>query len=119
MPWRIAYEEQPKIVALDFEGDVVHADVRDSNAAVRAMASEKGARNILTGFTSATRLAISSIDVFKQATALEMAFREAVVCPKASAFRSTIDFYETVCLNRGKSVRVFEQRPEAQRWLVS
>ena len=45
--------------------------------------------------------------------------RMAVVIPKSREMQSLAEFYETVCLNRGWNVRLFETRDEAVSWLQS
>jgi hypothetical protein len=42
----------------------------------------------------------------------------AVLPPTSEAGKGLVDFYETVCLNRGWTVRIFGERQEALDWLL-
>jgi hypothetical protein len=38
---------------------------------------------------------------------------ETIVAPKGSNIRKDVDFYETVCVNGGNNVNIFENRDQA------
>ena len=90
------------------------------------MVAEKGTRNIMTDFTGVTRLDLSVLGVFElpeeyKSLGLQGPFREAIVSPdrsKQSLLRTKIEFYETVCVNRGHQVRTFEHASSALDWLA-
>jgi hypothetical protein len=48
---------------------------------------------------------------------LDRKSRIAVLMPKDAAARKELQFYETVCLNRGWQVKIFNTKQEALAWL--
>jgi hypothetical protein len=122
--WRIEFDADRKVICLAFAGHVSNEDVRDSSIAVISMLAEKGTRNIMTDFTDVTRLDISVLGVFEMPEAykslgLRGSFREAIVSrSEQSTLRAKIEFYETVCVNRGNQVRTFEHASSALDWLA-
>ena len=124
MAWRIEFEETRRVICLTFAGHVSNEDVRDSSIAVISMIGERSTRNIMTDFTDVTQIDISVEGVFElpngyKALGLGGRFREAIVSPKQSSVREKVEFYETVCVNRGNEVRIFELRAPAMDWLAS
>ena len=124
MPWRIEYDEQRNVICLTFEGQVSGEDVRHSSISAIGIIEGKDMRNILSDFTGVARIDVSTLGVFQlpkeyKALGLRGWFREAIVSPRDSMVRETVVFYETVCVNRGYSVRTFERRAQALDWLAS
>lgn len=124
MAWRIEFEEHRRVICLTFAGRVSDKEVRDSSIAVISMIGERSTRNIMSDFTDVAQLGISMVDVFGlpesyKALGLSGPFREAIVIPKQSSVRERVEFYETVCVNRGNDVRTFELRASALDWLAS
>lgn len=124
MAWRIEFDEPRKIICLTFAGRVSNKDMRDSAIAAISMIGEKNTRNVMTDFTEVTQLDMSMTGVFElpdsfKALGLSGPFREAIVSLKQSPVREKVEFYETVCVNRGNDVRIFELRAAALDWLVS
>jgi hypothetical protein len=124
MAWLLEFDEQRNVICLSFSERVSYADVRDSSIAVISMIREKDVRNIMTDFTDVEQLDISIVGVFDlpdcyKRWGLSGSFTEALVRPTQSPVRDRIDFYETVCVNRGSEVVTFEDRTQALDWLVS
>lgn len=124
MAWRIEFEENRSVICLTFAGRVSDKDMRDASIAAISMIEERSTRNIMSDFTDVAQLDMSVIDVFElpksyKALGLSGPFREAIVSPKQSPVRESVDFYETVCVNRGYDVRTFELRAPALDWLAS
>ena len=124
MTWSIEFDNTRRVICLTFSGHVSNEDVRESSIAVISMIGERNTRNIMTDFTEATQIDISVVGVFElpnsyKALGLESPFREAIVSPNQSSVRETVEFYETVCVNRGNEVRTFELRAPAMDWLAS
>ena len=124
MAWRIEFEENRSVICLTFAGRVSDKDMRDASIAAISMIEERSTRNIMSDFTDVAQLDMSVVDVFEfpksyKALGLSGTFREAIVSPKQSPVRERVDFYETVCVNRGYDVRTFELRAPALDWLAS
>ena len=124
MAWRIEFDENRRVIGLTYAGRVSEKDVRDSSIAAISMIGERSTRNIMSDFTDVTQLDMSVVGVFElpksyPALGLSGPFREAIVSPKQSSVRERADFYETVCVNRGYDVRIFELRAPALDWLAS
>jgi len=124
MAWQIEFEESRRVTCLTFAGRVSNEDVSNSSVAVISMISERSTRNILTDFTDVIQLEIFVAGVFEvpnsyKALGLDGPFREAIVSRKQSPVRERVEFYETVCVNRGNEVRTFELRTPALDWLAS
>jgi hypothetical protein len=123
MAWTLEFDAQRGVICLAFAGTVSAEEVRDSSKAVIAEIAARRTRRILTDFTGVTLLAVSTTEVYKLPDAyrtlgLAGPFREAVVTSADPAVRDTVRFYETVCLNRGSTVRTFDDRAQALDWLA-
>ncbi len=46
-------------------------------------------------------------------------FREAILLPGLQASVRDVEFWETACWNRGITVRLFDQREAALKWLIN
>ena len=123
MAWKLEFDEQRRVICLAFEGVVSGREIHDSSKAVIAMIADKGTRDIMTDFTGAAHLDVSTTDVYElpdayKALGLSGPFREALVYARDSPLRAKVQFYETVCVNRGSAVRSFESRARALDWLA-
>ena len=123
MPWQVEFDEQRRVILLAYRANVSYEDVHESSIAVIAMTHDKDTHKILTDFTDAVSLAHSSIDIFHLPTTYktlgqDLPLVEAIVDPKDPKIRKDAEFYETVCINRGFTVRVFEDRDQALEWLT-
>jgi uncharacterized protein YbcV (DUF1398 family) len=49
---------------------------------------------------------------------LSKEIKEAVILPENTKSAENLKFYETACLNRGFTVKVFKARDEALNWLL-
>ena len=124
MAWRIEFDESRKIICLTFAGRISDEDLRDSSIAAISMIGERSTRNIMSDFTGVTQLDMSVLEVFDlpksyKDLGLSGPFREAIVSPRQSSVRERVDFFETVCVNRGYDVRTFEDSASALDWLAS
>ncbi len=124
MAWHLEYHEQLRVVILAFEGDSSADDVRRSSLAVISMLKDRGAGKILTDFAQAQRVDVTTIDITLlpsdyREMGLPAPFTEAVVAPVQCRMHEDAKFYETVCVNRGNMVRVFETRDAALAWLTN
>jgi hypothetical protein len=123
MSWEIEFNEQNRVIFLIFRSDVSREDVQESNIAFISLMNEKAAKKILTDFTDALSLASTTLDIFSlpeiyKTIGYENPFTEAIVAPKDSKIRKDVEFYETVCVNRGINAKAFEDRGQALEWLL-
>jgi hypothetical protein len=122
MSWEVGFNEKRREIYLTFRADISTEDVQESTVAITAMMNDHDAHKILTDFTGAVSLAVSTADIFGLPEAYrtldpKVFFTEAVVAPKDSKIRRDAEFYETVCVNNSMNVRVFEARDQALEWL--
>ena len=122
MSWKVEFDEQRRWIFLMFWLDISEEDVQESSATVSAMMRDNHTRKILTDFTKAVSLAISTLDIFflpkvYKTFGQKNFFTEAIVAPKDHKIRKDLEFYETICVNRGINARVFEDRDRALEWL--
>jgi hypothetical protein len=87
-----------------------------------ALAKETNSNRFLTDATQAN-LKVSVLGLYDlpelyQDHDLRRPVFIAVLTPTSEAGKRLIDFYETVCLNRGWTVGIFGERQEALDWLL-
>ena len=124
MSFNLDYQEWSRVVHLRFIGDSSQDTVHEASLAFVKMLNEKASTKLLTDFSDAKSLAMSSFDVsdlpaYFRSLGLQKPFIEAVVAPRGGPLRETAEFYETVCTNRGARVRVFETTSDGLAWLVA
>jgi hypothetical protein len=98
---------------------------QDLQAAIEATLREAAARGAVRFLADCSSLAggHSIADLYAMAQLLDGAampegLREALVLPQLNAAAEDVQFWETICVNRGYTVRVFEERAAAEAWLA-
>jgi hypothetical protein len=87
-----------------------------------ALAKENNS-NLFLSDTSQAILAVSITALFDlpelhRNGGLQRPVRIAVLSPTSKSGKELVDFYETVCMNRGWGGKVFRERQEALDWLL-
>jgi hypothetical protein len=122
MAWSADYDDASRIITVTYRGATVGADLRAGSSAAIALSKTHGSSRYLINVTEAT-LSVAAIELFnlpvKQFLAehVDRASRLAVLLPATAKERDLVAFFETVCLNYGWLVQLFEDRGEAHRWL--
>ena len=123
MPWN--YEENPKlqIVEVVYEGEVTADDLHKSTSRFIAIEKEKGMIKFLVD-TTGSKFTASLTDLYSLPTTqfveenADRLGQVAILLPTNPEAREAVQFYETVCKNRGWRVQTFSERQEAVNWLT-
>ena len=123
MPW--IYEHNPtlQIIEVVYAGDITARDLRESNSEFIALEKEKGMNRFLVDATG-MKLDANLVDLYNiptQQYVEEKADRQgrvAVLLPTSTRAKKAVEFFETVCRNRGWLVQVFSERQKALDWLT-
>jgi hypothetical protein len=123
MAWHINLDQSRKFIRISYPGTITPSDLMEAFAAAVKLSHETG---ILRFYADCTEMTggHSIIDLFNlisqyMSSGVPHTFREAVVIPSGQIHSEDVKFYETACLNRGYTVRVFTDSQEAIKWLTS
>lgn len=126
MPYIINFIEDQGIVTITNTGKVTHEDfVKQTQEAIE-LARMKETGLFLSELTHLTNK-ITTLEIFRfpeiyEGFGVSRASRLAVLIPgaeKCTSFYEDMNFFETVCQNRGWVVRIFNDRDAAVEWLLS
>lgn len=122
MPWSVSHSADLDAVVTVYAGVLPAEDLGQAVAATIALAGQKGTTRFLADCASLegghSVSDLYGLAELLEASGLPWAIREAVVLPQLAAAAEDVRFWETVCLNRGHTVRVFGERAEAEAWLM-
>jgi len=109
------------VIAVDYTGDVDRSQLELAFTAAVAEGHAHDTWHVLTNLTGVTG-GHSLFDVYAVINAviglgMQDRFREAVVSPPGSELLANAQFWETACVNRGVSARVFGDRASALAWV--
>jgi hypothetical protein len=118
----VKYNPELSIIESMLADNVTAEDLRMHEMQAIALAKETNSIRFLTDATQAT-LTMSLFGLYDlpelyEDQDLQRPVFIAVLPPASEAGKGLVDFYETVCLNRGWTVRIFGQRQEALDWLL-
>lgn len=123
MPWTYNYNPTLLIAEVSYVGRTTAHDLKESTSEFIALQKETGINRFLID-TSEMEFVASIIDILnlpeKQYLEEEAdrSSRVALVMPPSAKEKEAVEFYETVCKNRGWNVQTFLERKEAVRWLT-
>ena len=123
MPWTSKHNPALQIVEVVYAGEITARELHESSSAFIALEKEKGINWFLVDATK-MKLTASLLDVYDLPTKqyleekADRLGRVAVILPSCSKTREAVQFYETVCRNRGWMVQTFSKRQEAVDWLT-
>jgi hypothetical protein len=123
MPWDLNLDHDRKIVRITYAGLVTPAELKDSLIATVSVSKKNGILHYLTdcsgmvGGHSATDLYFL-ISLF-ESVGIDREAKEALILPHLQSTVKEVEFYETACINRGYSVKIFRNAEEALVWLKS
>ena len=111
------------IVEITCKGMVSSKELKGEQAPVFALAEEHNTDMFLLDLTN-YESSLSPVDILAGVSSYSdkttRRIRIAVILPfSEKAQKDNIEFYETVCVNRGWNARVFAERQEAINWLVN
>lgn len=122
MPWSTDFQQESGLVEIVFSGRVSATDLKQSTSDAVALGKASGSSRFLADLTGC-EVSASMVDVYELPVSqyvdedVSRESRIALVSKKAGPNREAVQFYETVCVNRGWLVHVFETAEEAIAWL--
>ncbi len=123
MPWETRYLPEEKIIEIIFEGTFTLTSLAKILDNVLELVEKEHAYLVLGDCQkiehSNTAFNIYDIPKEYENRQVNRRIREAMILPVDKDARQNVEFYETVCRNRGFNVRVFETREAALNWLKS
>ncbi len=123
MPWTYNFNATLQIVEVAYSGSTTARDLQESTSEFIALEKEKRINRFLID-TSEMELTASIMDVYnlpdKQylEEEAERSGRVALILSTAAREREAVNFYETVCKNRGWQVKTFLEHQGAVNWLT-
>lgn len=124
MAWNADYDTASGITTVTYRGMTPGDDLRAATSAAIGLGKTHGTWRFLIDVSEAS-LAVGAVEVFNlpatqfPAENADRGSLMAVLLGATAREREIAAFYETVCLNRGWRVKLFEDRDEASRWLRS
>jgi hypothetical protein len=122
MSFTVKYNPELNTIESVLADNVTTEDLRRHELQCTALAKETNSTRFLTDATQATLnvsiLALYDLPKLYQDQDLRRPVLIAVLPPTSEAGKGRVDFYETVCLNKGWTVRIFGERQEALDWLL-
>jgi hypothetical protein len=122
MAFAVKYNPELSIIESVFTDNVTAEELLMLEAQCIALAKETNSTRFLTDATAATlKVSISKLfhlPEFYQDQGLQRPVRIVVLPPTSNTGKELVDFYETVCLNRGWTVKIIGERQEALDWLL-
>jgi hypothetical protein len=123
MAWRVDVDERTAVVRVIFDGAIGAGDLRDASLAAINAAKARGAlryfvdaEQALFDVSAFTILSLPDKQYIEEH--VDRRSRIAVLLPVSPKARDDVRFYETVCLNRGWTVRCFSTPSGAADWLI-
>ena len=123
MSWTYKLNPTLRIIEVAYSGTTTARDLKESTSEFISLEKEKGINQFLID-TSEMELAASLVNIYdlpdKQYVEenADRSGRVALLLPTSSREKEAVQFYETVCKNRGWNVQTFLERQEAIDWLT-
>lgn len=122
MSWHVAFNKALQFIELTYAGAVDGKELGASAAACVALIERHQTSRVL-GDCSALDGGHTLADLYflsDWVAGLKLPrFREAMLLPPAAASSEAVRFWQTTCINRGLSVKVFDNRETALEWLLT
>lgn len=123
MPFTYEHNRTLQIVEVWYSGKVTARDLQEATSQLIALEKEPCVNRFLVD-AEAAEFSASLADLFNLPTkqyieeGAERSGRVACLLPTSPKEKQAMEFYETVCRNRGWMVQVFAQRQDAIDWLT-
>jgi hypothetical protein len=121
MRWDIKFLEDDKVISVKYQGrSNAELFIRSFEECV-GLATKHETNRFLVD-TADLEPALTAAEIFELPKAydkllVERKTRYAMIQPENPTVRKNLAFFETVCLNRGYLVKLFEDRETAMAWL--
>lgn len=123
MPYTIKYLEDKGIVVIQNIGRISPEDFEKQSIEALELGRKKNTSLYLADSTQVaggtTTIELLDFPDMYERIGVSKTIKLAIVIPENSIAQKNIKFLETVCLNRGWQVRIFEKNDEAVGWLLS
>jgi hypothetical protein len=122
MPYRIGYLEDEGIVTIENTGNVTYKEFMEQSREALELARKKNTQLCLSDCTHLVVQAYT-IEVFDffpaiyEKIGMSRTSKLAVLMSKDAVTARDMEFFETVCLNRGWLIRIFKDKGTAIEWL--
>ena len=123
MPWTYTINPTLQIVEVAYSGNTTARDLQESTTEFIALEKEKSINRFLID-TSEMVLSASILDIHNLPAIqyleeeADLRGRVALMLPSSPREKEAVNFYETVCRNRGWDVVTFTEHQEAIKWLT-
>jgi len=121
MAWKIEYNNKEEIIELEYSGIVSGEDLKNAFTSAVDYIYEYKTVLVLADCTGmkAGHTLFDLLGLLGDFEGLDILrnVKEALLLSPGQESRSNISFWETACLNRGFSVKIFEEKQEAINWL--
>ncbi len=122
MSWKTRFSPIEKIIEIKFTGKFVADDIGDILQSVLLLIQQEKTLLVLGDCTlmehNTSVFNIYDFPKLFESQNITHHIKEAMVLPVDPEARKNVEFYETVCHNRGFKVKVFETRAQALDWLL-
>jgi hypothetical protein len=123
MTWRIEFDEKLGVIHCVYAGTVTVEDYKKGALETIALAKKHNIHRILID-DSELKSTVSTMEIYDMPNLYETAdanrrSKWALILPPEGPIRDDVNFYVTMCLNRGWFVKTFEDRRAAIDWLLS
>lgn len=122
MPWRVIVCPDHPIVETSYSGLLTPSELTSAVHETLAAAEQEGVNRLLADCTTLEG-GHSVVDLYTLAKevaerGIMWTIREAVLLPRRPDAGEKVRFWETTCINRGFTVRLFDDRQAALDWLL-
>jgi len=123
MTWTVSFDESLRVVVLTYSGVNTGEDIKEAAAARIALGREKGVNKFLIDTREVVTDESATSDIFELPDKVYPAERNqresriAILEPESPRSSEMVRFFESVCVNRGWQVKVFQDLESAIRWL--
>ena len=123
MAYEIKLIKNKRIIEVKNSGKITNEDMIAQTQEVIKLQHEKNMFLILTEF-AAVKVDVNISDVFQfpelyEQMGLDRKSKIAVLVSEIEIKAEELNFYETICLNRGWQIKIFLKKKEAIEWLLS
>ena len=122
MPYTVDFLEDRGIVVIENTGKITYEDFEKQTREAVELGRLKNAR---LGLSDCTRLTgnLDTLELFDfpkmyERVGLPKSHKLAILMSEELAASEGVEFFETVCRNRGWQIRVFSARESAFQWLL-
>ena len=123
MTWKTEYNDELQIVVLTYTGEITGNDIKEAAAARIKMGRRKGVEKYLIDTREVQTDSSATLDIYEVPTriypneCINQRSHIAIIKPELPAATRMVRFFVDTCVNRGWSVKMFEDHESAVKWL--